>query len=156
MPQNPPVTNIRTSHGITIQTASGVIIGFITNFTPAQGKAVTPAYELNAITSGRPIENVPGNVSGLSLDVSRYDIYPRRMEEAFGTDDFEMLTDQNVPFTVQEITRIPGGDGETFTTEVRQYTGCWFTSIGRSFRADDTRIIMVSARMVYLSKERLQ
>lgn len=156
MVQNPPVTTIRTSHGITIQAENGVIIGFITNFTPAQGKAVTPAYELNADTSGLPIENIPGNVSGLSLDVSRYDIYPRRMEEAFGTPDFEMLSDQNRPFIVREITRIPGGDGESFTTEVRQYTGCWFTSIGRGFRADDTRIIMVSARLVYLRKERLQ
>ena len=155
MVQNPPVTTIRTTHGITIQAENGVIIGFITNFTPAQSKLVTPAYELNAITSGLPIENVPGNVSGLSLDVGRYDIYPKRMEEAFGTPDFEMLTDQNRPFIVREITRIPSGDGEAFSEEIRQYTGCWFQSIGRGYRSDDSRIIMVSARLAYLRKERL-
>jgi len=153
---NPPVTTVRTSHGISIQTEQGVVIGFIQSFQPGQNRGVTPIYELNAETSGIPVENVPGNVGNLILQVSRYDIYPQRMEQVFGTRDFEMLSDQNRPFLVREIQRVPTGDGTSFTEEVRQYVGCWFTSIGRNYASSDTRIVMVSASLAYLRKERLQ
>ena len=156
MAQNPPVTTVRTSHGITIQSEGGVVVGFIQSFTPAQSRPVATLYELNAATSGLPIENVPGNVGGLTLSVQRYDIYLQRMEQAFGTPDFEMLTDQNRPFIVREITRVPLGDGESFSEEVRQYTGCWFTNVGRGYAVTDSRVIMVRGDMAYLKKERLQ
>jgi len=156
MSLSPPQTTVRTSHGVTIQTEKGEVIGFVTSFTPGMSRTVTPVYELNASTSGLPIENVPGNVTGLTLAINRYDIYPKRMEQAFGTDDFDMLTDQNRPFLLREVTRIPrGGDGN-FTEEVRQYTGCWFTTIGRGYRSDGDRIIMVSANLAYLRKEKIQ
>lgn len=156
MAQNPPVTTVRSSHGITIQAENGVVVGFIQGFTPSQQRSVSPIYELNAATSGLPIENVPGNVTGLTLQVTRYDIYLKRMEEAFGTPDFEMLADQNRPFIVREITRVPLGDGESFSEEVRQYTGCWFTNIGRGYTISDARVVMVTGNMAYVKRERLQ
>lgn len=156
MAKNPPPIDTRTSHGVMIATGSGIQIGRLSAFTPAQSRPVTPIYELNPNTSGEPVENVPGNLGGLTISVSRYDLYKTRMEEAFGTTDFTMLSDQNRPFIIMEFIRVPAGDSGSFTSEVYQYTGCWFTSIGRPYSSGGDRIVNVSANFAYLRKERIQ
>lgn len=146
---NPPDTFTRTSHSISIE-ANGTTIGLIQTWSPTMSKAVTPIYELNIETSGIPYENIPGNLQNLTIQVARYDVWTKRMEQAFGTPDIYMLSNQKSPFSVQERWVLPDGSLENWS-----YDGCWFESIGRSFRSDDQRLVMVNATLRYLRRTRL-
>ena len=75
-----PNTSTATSHAIAIR-AGGVTVGMIQSWAPSQSRTVTPVYELNPATTGEIIENVPGNVAGTTIQVSRYDLFSTRMEE---------------------------------------------------------------------------
>lgn len=147
---NPPDTLVRTSHSLTIR-VNGVTIGLINGWNPQQNRQISPVYEINFETSGLPLENVPGNVQNLTVAIQRYDIWPTRMEQAFGTVDLTMLSNQQAPFAVQEIWTSPSG-----ALEIWQYEGCWFEQIGRQFRSDDTRIVNVNATLRYVYRTKVQ
>lgn len=139
-----PNTTTRTSHALAIR-AGGVTVGQIQEWSPQQSRGVTPTYELNPATSGEVYENVPGNVSGLTLSVSRYDLFKKKMEQAWGPSfSIQMLTDQTNPLEITEKWSNPDG-----STELLVYTGCWFTSLGRQHSATGDRIVMVRAQLVY-------
>lgn len=119
-----PVTQTRTSHAITIR-SNGVTVGLINGWNPTQARTVTPIYEIGSEDSGNPDEYMPGNITGLQVNISRYDTYVSRMEQAFGTPDLVMLTRQNQPFDVIERWAIPdpilASLNKSFTqTNVRQ------------------------------------
>lgn len=162
-----PITKVRTSHALTIK-ANGKTVGLINGWNPKMGRTASHVFEVGTDNSGNPVEIVPGNISGLSVDVSRFDAYLKRMEEAFGTPDLVMLTRQNQPFDVIESWAMPAdisftvgvgssaqkpqqsspfSDSERFI-----YSGCWFTSIGRTLRSDDNRIVNVSATLMFTKK----
>jgi hypothetical protein len=151
MPLNPPQTTVRLSHAITIKTSNGTTIGLIKQWSPQQNRDVNPVYELNTETSGDPYENCPGNMRNLQIRVQRYDLYTQRMEQAFGTSDLIFLTDQNRPFTCQEVWRFPDNSYEAWG-----YTGCWFSNIGKNYQSDDQRIVLVDATIVYVKRVKLQ
>ena len=131
-------------------------------------------YEVGADDSGNPKEYMPGNITGLTINVNRYDIYNKRMEEAFGTSDLIMLTRQTQPFDLYETWAIPSKNQEDggislaqnqvgggviginttpFTEkELYIYQNCWFTSLGRTLRSDDNRVVNVNATVVYTKK----
>jgi hypothetical protein len=146
----PPTTSIRTSHALTIR-AQGLTIGIIQTWGINMTRQVTHVYEINQSTSGEPIEAVPGNVGGLSISVNRYDLFTRRMEQAFGTPDFEMLGDQSDPFEVKETWRFPNN-----AIEARSYVGCWFSSLGRTYSAGGDRLVQVNANLVFVRKIKIQ
>lgn len=146
MPANPPNTFVRTSHAITIR-AMGVTVGVIQSWNPGMNRGITAVYELNTDTSGEPIEKAPGNVGGLTISVSRYDLYTKRMEQVFGTPDSAMLGDHKNPFEAMEIWRFPDN-----TQESLHYTGCWFSNIGRTYSATDARLVLVNATIEYTRK----
>lgn len=131
--------------------ANGITVGKLQTWNIAQTRGITHIYEIDSRTSGEPVEAVPGNVGGLTISVSRYDLYTRRMEQAFGTPDFEMLSDQNNPFECREVWRFPNN-----ATESRKYEQCWFNNIGRNYSATDNRVVMVSAGITFVRKVRLQ
>jgi hypothetical protein len=142
-----PNTSTRTDHAISIR-VGGNIIGHIQDWGPQQGRTITPVYELNSATSGEVIENVPGNVNGLTLSVTRYDLYKAKMEEVWGLGyNIQMLSDQTNPLTIQEKWINPLGAAEVWI-----YTGCWFSSLGRSHSANGDRITKVSAALAYVKK----
>src|SRR3990167_5318872 len=147
---NPPDTLVRSSHSLSIVIDS-VTIGLINGWNPQQNRQITPVYELDVATSGLPLENVPGNVQNLTISIQRYDIWPTRMEQAFVKVDLYMLSNQQSPFSVQELWTSPSGGVEAW-----EYNGCWFENIGRTFRSDDTRIVNVNASLRYVYKSRLQ
>ena len=151
MANNPPITTVRTSHAITIKTQSGITIGLIKQWNPVQNRDVNPVYEINQMTSGDPIENIPGNMRNLTIRVQRYDLYNKPMETAFGTANLIFLSDQNTPFQVQEIWRFPDGSAEAWT-----YTGCWFNNIGKNYQSDDQRMVLVDAGLVYVRRQLVQ
>lgn len=150
-----PITSIRTSHALTIK-ANGVTIGLINGWNPTQSRTVTPIYEVGADDSGNPVENMPGNITGLSISISRFDTYLLRMEQAFGTSDLVMLTRQNQPFEIFEDWVGPNTTINNINlADFRErfvYTGCWFTSLGRTLRSDDNRIVNVNATLMYVKK----
>jgi hypothetical protein len=144
-----PNTSTRTDHALSIR-VDGVTIGQIQDWNPQQNRTVTPTYELNSATSGEVYENVPGNITGLTITVNRFDLYNKRMEQVWGTDfDIEMLTDQTNPIQVTEKWINPGGSPEKWV-----YSGCWFSSLGRTHSANGDRITKVNASLMYVKKYR--
>lgn len=150
MPTNPPNTVVRTSHAMTIR-ANGITIGVVQNWNVTLARQVAHIYEINSRTSGEPIEAVPGNVTGLTIGVNRYDLYASRMESAFGTPDMEMLGDQNNPFEVREAWRFPNN-----AVEARSYQGCWFSQVGRNYGATGDRLVMANGTITYVRKIKVQ
>lgn len=163
-----PVTQVRTSHALTIK-SNGITVGLINGWNPTQSRTVTPIFEVGRDNSGNPAEYMPGNITGLQVNVSRYDTYISRLESAFGTADLVMLTRQNQPFDVIERWVLPeptqisinrsliaAGNPDVpspFISEERfLYSGCWFTNLGRTLRSDDNRIVNASATLVYTKK----
>lgn len=144
---NTPETLVRSSHALTI-VSNGITIGLINQWSPKQSRQITPVYEINFETSGLPYENIPGNVQNLTLDIQRYDLWTNRMEQAFGTVDLTMLSNQKSPFQVEEYWTAPSGQ-----TEVWRYLGCWFNNVGRTFSSNDTRVVNVNASMTYVYRE---
>ena len=153
MPVNPPNTLVRTSHSLTIR-ANGTTIGLINGWNPTLSRTITPIYEINTRTSGDPLEKVPGNVTGLTIAVQRYDLYSSRMESAFGTPDIMMLSTQDNPFDVLERWRAPDNQGGGI--EIIRYSGCWFSNIGKNYRSDGDRIVNVNATLEYVRRELVQ
>ncbi|RLI87332.1 MAG: hypothetical protein DRP01_02165 [Archaeoglobales archaeon] len=140
-----PTTTIRTSHATSIR-AGGTTIGQIQTWAPNQSRTITPGYELRSETSGEVTENVPGNITGLTVQVSRYDLFSSKMEEVWGTSSaFWMLSDQLNPLEIEEKWRNPDG-----TVEKQLYSGCWFSQLGRNMQAQGDRIVMVNATLNYV------
>ena len=152
-----PYTSTRSDHALTIQ-CEGVIIGHIQEWTPQQSLTVTPVFQIgptrDGVRSGNVVENVPGNIGGLNISVNRYDLYLERMETIWGPGFYiDMLTDQFKPFTVTEKWQTLTNKVEGTTVIERwQYTGCWFTSLGRTHSAQGDRITKVNASLVYANK----
>jgi len=144
MPVQTPVTSIRTSHAVSIL-AGGKTVGQIQSWAPNQSLTVTHAYELKQETSGTVTENVPGNISGLTIQVGRYDLFSSKMEEVWGLGyTLKMLTDQRNPFTVREKWVNPDNSVENL-----EYYDCWFSQLGRNLQAQGDRIVMVNATITY-------
>jgi len=137
-----PNTRTASQHIISIR-FRGVTVGLIQRWAPRQQRDMTPIYELNSLTSGRRVDIVPGNVSQLQIDVQRYDLFTRRMHEAFGFPASAIhLSDHTNPFDVQEIWQLPSG-----LIIGTVYQGCWFSSIGREYSATGERVIMATAAL---------
>jgi len=174
-----PLTQVRTSHALSIR-ANGQTVGLINSWAPSQSRTLTPVFEVAVDDSGNPIEYVPGNMSGLTINVNRFDAYAARLEEAFGTRDLVMLTRQSEPIDLYEIWTVPTRDPTAFdrgaanvltsignaigksvdTSFINKerfvYSGCWFTSLGRTLSSDDNRIVNVNATLVYTKKIKVE
>jgi len=145
-----PNTNIRTSHAVSIMIGTHAV-GQIQTWAPNQSRTITPAYELKSDTSGKVTENVPGNESGLTIQVARYDLFKSKMEEVWGRIGpsgsggfLKMIGDQLNSFQVYEKWAWPGG------SETLSYDGCWFSQLGRNLSAQGDRIVMVNATLSYV------
>jgi hypothetical protein len=149
---NPPTTapgvGVVTSHSLTMYGGSdgSTPIGVIQSWHPQSSRTATHVYEINSDTSGAPVDLVPGNVTGLTITVNRFDVFNSKMEQAFGSKDMAMLTDQTSPFTVKEVWKFVGQSDQVF-----YYTGCWFSQLGRTMSSTDDRIVKVDATITYLA-----
>ena len=142
-----PTTNTRLDHAISIYVNS-VKIGLIQEWSPQQSRGMTPIYELNSATSGNIVEYAPGNMSNQTIAVNRYDLYQKRMEQAWGTGfNIQMLSDQSTSLTITEEWLNPDG-----TSTICLYEGCWFQQLGRAHSAQGDRITKVNASLVYTKK----
>lgn len=150
-----PFTTTMTSHGLLIRSASGEAVGAITSWSPRQSRVITPVFEFGGQTTGggadirgnpgEPYEIVPGNIQGTTIDIRRYDIYSKRFEQAFKTNNLEMLTNQDKSISLIEFWATP--EGALDFTYI--YYGCWFNSIGREHSADGNRVVMANAQVTF-------
>lgn len=162
----PPNTVAQLSHAMTIR-VNGTTIGAISEWNPRMNQTVTELYEFGVVTpggaaagstaqysklSGEPFEKVPGNVSGMQIDVKRYDIYTRQMEQAFNTPDLHMLSNQRNAFDVVEMWTTPTNTNNFFN----HYQGCWFSDLGRTISTTGDRTVNVSATLQYTRRDRVR
>jgi hypothetical protein len=150
--RNPPNTLIKSSHGLQIK-VSGETIGAIMSWRPADyAREMRHIFEINPLSSGHPIDTVPGNLSGFTIDVERYDIWHEPFEKVFGGDVtlFEALGNQINPFEVYQYLWHPDG-----FKELTVYRGCWFNRIGREYRADGERTVMARAGITFFRRDKI-
>lgn len=164
-----PNTLTKTSHGMSLsalpggaQAAGGRrVIGAVNGWNPSQSLDVTAVFEFRRGAGGGggrfnpeglygvPYEKVPGNISGMTLQVTRYDLYSDLMEEAFGTPRLDMLSKQINAFSASEDWQVPDADGGVRENYKRNYLGLWFSNIGRQYSADGQRTVNVNASIEY-------
>lgn len=150
--RNPPITTHKSTHGIQIK-VNGVTIGSIQDFThgPIQ-RAMTTIYELNPLSSGHPIDVVPGNLSGFTLKVSRYDIYTEPFEKVFGgsTDIYEALGMQNRGIEIYRYWFHPND-----YKEILVYRNCWLQQVGRTISLGRERTVLADGSFAYVRHDKI-
>lgn len=155
----PPNTVAQLSHAITIR-INGQTIGAINEWNPRQNRTITELYEFGGNVSngdfgsgnGEPFEKVPGNISGMQIEVRRYDIYTRQMEQILGNADLTMLSNQNTAFDCREAWSSPNN----INNYENHYRGCWFSDLGRTISSTGDRIVNVNATIQYTRKDRVK
>jgi hypothetical protein len=133
------------------------VIGAVSGFEPNQSRQGTHVYEFGTVTNtdqalGMPYEVVVGNVTGLECTVVRTDLYNAKFEKAWSADDLIVLANQLSELAIKEVWNAPNSSN----TEMNNYIGCWFTTLGRRHSASTPdRIVTVNARFMYRNKVRL-
>lgn len=153
MPLSIPFTTTVSSHGLLIR-ANGITLGGISSFSESQQRNVKGLYEFGAVTvgggqdiqgdSGEAYEGMPGTEGLITLSIDRQDLYTSRFEQAFGTNDLEMLTKQSSAISL--ISYIVGPQKNLSFGYV--YYGVWFTQIGRALQAEGDKVVMTKAQAV--------
>lgn len=142
-------------HGVSIVSSNG-IVGRIQSWQPdAYTREGVHLYELSHVHFGRPVEYVPGKTTGFTIAVARAEVWGAEMELAFGStmDLYEDLTDQNMPFMVQEFW-FQGSNGKQ--NQVWTYQGCWFQNKNMdAITSDGDGITRISATLAYVSRQKL-
>lgn len=147
-----PETTVRSDHALAIR-ADGTTIGKVQTWVPTQSRNATDVYEFEPSYTGEVVEVVPGNLTGLTIQVSRYDLYNSRMEEVWGSNfSIVMLTDQTVALELREIWSNPIDSTPYPRSESWIYTGCWFTQLGRNHAVQGDRIVLVNAQIRYTKR----
>lgn len=118
-------------------------VGSLSNISPAERRDVLETFVIGSGYPDEPWEIVPGIVRGKSFRARFVALYSENVLEAFGkvtaSDVLVTLSDQNKPFTVQEIVTNP----EDGSIKGVQYVGCWITSYDstRDIAGGDIRVI---------------
>lgn len=156
MPLNPPNTLAQLSHGMVIRT-EGTTVGAVNEWNPRINRTLTDLYEFGPVDtrysqiSGEPFEVVPGNVSGMQIDVRRWDLFASQIETAFETPDITMLSNQFDAFSVREAWTSPSN----LNNFIRNYKGCWFQDVGRTMDAKGDRTINAGGTIRYTRRDRI-
>ena len=140
-------------HGVSISNGDNNIIGRIQSWQPdSYTREGIHLYELADLSFGRPVEYIPGKATGFTIAITRAEVWQAEMELAFGFGTtFDDLIDQTRPFSVKEFW-IKGNSG---TSQVWDYKGCWFT--GKNIDAmtwDGDGVTKISATLAYVSRKR--
>lgn len=149
-----PNTRVRMTHAYTLRTANGQIIGAVQSVDERQRREVDDHYEVDPNAHGEVADMSPGVLSGRTLSIERFDLYASIMEEALGTSELVMLTDQSVGLKLRDHWSSPSG--VLFGGQKQyEYLPCWFTDLGRSKKVDGDRLVRVSAELVWGRKRRV-
>lgn len=144
-----PNTRTRLTHALYIK-AGRRTIGGVHLFAPTARRTVEREYEVDPNAVGLAALITPG-VEECEIRVSRYDLYLDLMEQAMGTRNMVMLTDQRVGLTFREVWRGPAGlfGGGVYALD---YTDCWFTDLGRQLDAKGDRVSNADATFIFRQK----
>lgn len=166
-----PLTVSQTTHALALK-INNEIIGAVYQWSPDMTRAVSEHYEFGGDTTGTtpfgkdpgmPFEKVPGNVSGMRIEVARVDLFRKRFEAILpGVDMEETLAKNLAWFSVEEVWSFPdvtGANGVAIpagfpsnlngTGYIKRYLGCWFAKIGRSLSTTDDRVVKASSSIEY-------
>ena len=149
-----PLTKTRLTHALTIRSGNGRVVGAMKAFSPSQSRVIDEEYEVDSQASGLPIDLIPQTVNRREIRVERYDLYNVLMEEAFGSTELVTLADQSRPFSLREVWRGPSGvlvGGQ----RIYEYLGCWFSDLGRTLAADNDRVSLANATVVWQFRHRV-
>lgn len=147
-----PQTTVRSDHALALR-ADGVTIGKVQTWVPAQSRNATDIYEFGPAFTGEIIEVVPGNQTGQTIQVTRYDLYNSRMEEVWGKNfNITTLTDQTIALELRELWLNPIDSTPYPRSESWIYSGCWFTQLGRNHAVQGDRTVLVNAQIRYTKK----
>jgi len=161
----PPDTKAQLTHAMIIRMGSKVI-GAINEWNPGINRTITDLYEFGPVggsgltqweNPGEPFEIVPGNVSGMQIQVRRWDLYNSQLD--FGAfdapiDNFTMLSQQYSSFGIREDWFTPTGASFAGQNYAKRYLGCWWSDVGRTLDAKSDRTINVSGTIRYTRRER--
>lgn len=140
-------------HGAAI-VVNNNIVGRIQSWNPegAYNRDGEHVYELSRVTIGKPVDYVPGKITGLTVSFARTEVWDQELELALGFGAvWADLTDQNRPFVVQEFL-YKGQD----PYRVWQYSGCWMKSKNpEGWTADGNYIYKISGQLAYVSRTRV-
>lgn len=153
-----PNTRAQLSHAMVIR-VNGITLGALNEWNPRINRTLTDLYEFGQVTGpyaqnpGEPFEVVPGNVSGMQIDVRRWDLYTEQIETAFTgeTVDITMLSNQFDAFGLREVWASPG----TANNFARLYGGCWWQDVGRNIDAKGDRTINVGGTIRYTRRDKI-
>lgn len=162
-----PATRTRTTHAFALHAVSNLptaadgtlrfrrgMVGAVHVVNMQQTRTVDDVWEVDAYNAGLPADVVPQALTGRTLTVARYDLWTNLMEQVFGQGEVIDLTDQARPFALREVWGSPGQLLSGRRT-IYEYTGCWFTSLGRNLSADNNRIVNVDAQLVWTRRRRV-
>jgi hypothetical protein len=169
-PKEAPNTATRTNHALTIHGIHGSkrrVIGAISDFNVQQSRALTEIQEVNVNAYGQPVDIIPGHMTTRTINVQRYDLYSKVIEELFADDtapfkEWNMLLDQTRPFVLRTVWLNPSGGtfgaigGALSGKRVYEFLGCWFTSMGRTISSKGDRIINVNATIQWKERRRIK
>ena len=116
---------------------------------------------LAPVFTGVPFEIVPGNVSGMQIDIRRWDLYAEQFDgsttagSAFPTpaNNLVMLSNQFTSFGIREKWFTP--QNSSAINYDRIYAGCWFQDTSRTISATNDRTINVGGTIRYTRRDRL-
>lgn len=149
---DPNALQTMSYHGAQI-VVNNAIIGRIQSWQPdgAYNRDGEHVYELSRVTIGKPIDYVPGKVSGFTVSFTRTEIWNQELELALGfANVFADLTDQTRPFTVQEFLY----QGQNIY-RVWEYRGCWLKAKNpEAWTSDGNYIHRVTGQMAYVARIR--
>lgn len=155
----PPTTGVQLSHAMVIRltSAAASTVGAINEWNPKINRTLTDIYEFGQISGkfahgspGEPFEVAPGNVSGMSIDMRRWDLYQSQIETSMTTTDVTMLSNQFDDFQVREVWGSPNRTNDFY----RNYLGCWWQDTGRNIDAKGDRTINVGGTIRYTRRDR--
>lgn len=139
--QRVPVTRTRTAYSLTIHATVGNrrgVIGAVHEISTRQRQDIEEEFEVNSLGTGLPRELIPQNVTGRSIQLSRYDLYKSTLEQVFGTPELITLADQLGPVSLRMMWKNPNsGDIDLVTQSqstisVYEYTDCYITDLTRT------------------------
>jgi len=148
----PGTPTLQSYHGGTI-VVNSKIIGRIDEWNPAgaYNRDGSHVYELNINTFGKPVDYIPGVARNFNVTFTRGEVWDQELEIALGYPAvWQDLTDQNFPFTAQEMLFKGASIYRTWS-----YFGCWFTekNLASGWSAEGDAKIKVNSNMAYVARK---
>lgn len=155
LPQDPPRTVARSSHGALLHATVGTrrgIVGMCYKLSFQQAVQTEDIFEIQPSSRGLPVDIVTQNLTTRTISASMFELNGRLFEDVFGTGaDLTLLSEASVNLALREIERRPGGR----YVHTYQYDGVRITNFGRSMNADDDRIVRVEVSFVWQRRRKL-